>query len=306
LLIAPTHAGGKRVTEAIRDRLRREGMIGKQDHELTRWVSAELTEAERSDGRNYRPGKVDMVQFFQNAAGHKTGTRVMVGEAGAASLPLAEAAKFQAYRKETIAFAEEDIIRFTANGRTLDGNQIRNGARYKIAGFTSDAIRLENGWLVSNDFGHFKHGIETSQGSQSKTVKHAIVDESSLNFGAVNAQQKYVSISRSQYKVSSFTDDKEALRQAIQRSSLKMAAHDLFPDRPPAPAKAGARRLYQQWRDRRQKRQADLARCRADAETWAARHEPPRTPTPPSAGRERSYQEREEARQHERDYGHGR
>ena len=124
-----------------------------------------------------------MVQFYQNAPGHKSGSRVMVGDAGAASLPLDQAAKFQAYRKETVRFAEGDILRFTANGMTQDGHQIRNGSRYRIAGFTADGIRLENGWLVAKDFGHFKHGIETSHGSQSKTVKHAIVDESSTNFG---------------------------------------------------------------------------------------------------------------------------
>ena len=44
------------MTDAIRERLRDEGMIGKEDHEFTRWVSAELTEAEKGDSRNYRPG----------------------------------------------------------------------------------------------------------------------------------------------------------------------------------------------------------------------------------------------------------
>ena len=152
--------------------LRQEGMIGKKDHEFTRWVSADLTEAEKGDARNYRPGRVDMVQFFQprqgasaRLAGH--GRRGGAVPAAASTKP----AEFQAYRKETVQFAEGDILRFTANGMTLDGHQIRNGSAYKIAGFTAKGIRLENGWLVSNDFGHFKHGIETSHGSQSKTVK---------------------------------------------------------------------------------------------------------------------------------------
>src|SRR5207249_4795377 len=113
------------------------------------------------------------IQFHQNAAGHKSGTRLLAGEA--ASLPLGQAAKFQAYRKETVAFAAGDILRFTANGMSVDGHQIRNGSAYKVAGFTAKGIRLENGWLVAKDFGHFKHGIETSPGSQSKTVSLAIV-----------------------------------------------------------------------------------------------------------------------------------
>ena len=39
--------------------------------------------------------------------------------------------------------------------------------------------------------------------------------------------------SRARLKTLTFTDDKEGLREAIQRSSLKLAAHDLFQ----APAK---------------------------------------------------------------------
>lgn len=272
LLISPTHAEGKRVAQAIRGLLREEGMIGQEEHELTRWVSADLTEAERGDARNYRPGRVDMIQFHQNAAGHKAGSRLLVG---GASLPVGEAAKFQAYRKESVKFAAGDVLRFTANGTTLDGHRIRNGSAYKIAGFTATGIRLENGWLVGKDFGHFKHGIETSHGSQSKTVKHAIVGESSQSFGAANMEQKYVSASRARIKVSSYTDDKEGLRRAIQRSSLKLAAHDLFPPAPEAPAKAGepVRTTYQQWLKWRRRRQAHLDRCREDAEALTRQHQ---------------------------------
>jgi conjugative relaxase-like TrwC/TraI family protein len=269
LLISPTHAEGQRVTDAIRGLLREKGMLGKEEHELTRWVGADLTEAERGDSRNYRPGRVDMIQFHQNAAGHQSGSRLLVG-GNRALLPVGEAAKFQAYRKETVRLAEGDILRFTANGTTLDGHRIRNGSAYKIAGFTAKGIKLENGWLVGKDFGHWKFGIETSHGSQSKTVRHAIIGESSQSFAAANMEQKYVTASRARIKVSSYTDDKEGLRKAIQRSSLKLAAHDLFP---PAPPPVPVQNAYeQQWRFWRRRRQAQLARCREDAEALTHQH----------------------------------
>ncbi len=278
LLISPTHAEGEQVTRAIRRGLREAGLLGKEEHEFTRWVSADLTEAERGEGRNYRPGRVDMVQFHQNASGHKNGTRVAIGEAGAAALPLDQADKFQSYRRETVKFAEGDILRFTANGKTADGHQIRNGSAYRIKGFTACGIRLENGWVVPRDFGHFKHGIETSYGTQSKTVKHAIVGQSSDSFGASNMEQAYVTSSRSKYRMTIYTDDKEALRQAIQRSSLKMAAHDLI--KPPAPQQAAWRRHLAHRR-----RLSVLERNRADAARLVARRaasrESPR-PEPPS------------------------
>jgi conjugative relaxase-like TrwC/TraI family protein len=281
LLLSPTHAEGKLLTEAVRERMKQEKLIGKTDHEFTRWVSADLTEAQRTDERHYRPGRVDMVQFFQRATGHAIGSRVMIGADGAASLPLGEAERFQAYRKETIQFAKGDILRFTANGMTLDGHQIRNGQAYRIAGFTAKGIRLENGWLVGKDFGHWKPGIETSFGSQSKTVKLAIVGQSSQSLPASNMEQAYVSASRSTIRVSTYTDDKEELRQAIQRSSLKLAAHDLVRAAATGAGKAEAREGYQQWRGRRRKRQAYLDRCRRDESAWAARQKPAPQPEPP-------------------------
>jgi conjugative relaxase-like TrwC/TraI family protein len=281
LLLSPTHAEGRRVVGAIRDGLRAEGLIGKKEEELTQWVAAGLTEAERGDGRNYRPGKVDMVQFFQHATGHRSGSRVAIGEAGPPALPFDEADRFQAYRRETVRFARGDIIRFTANGTTLDGHSIHNGTTHRIAGFTTRGIRLENGWLVSKDFGHWKQAIETSFGSQSKTVRLAIVGQSSQSFAASDMAQAYVSASRAKVKVSTYTDDKAALRQAIQRSSLKLAAHDLVEPRVGAMADTPVPVGYQQWRQRRRRRQAYLERCRADAESWAARQRPAPQPEPP-------------------------
>ena len=284
LLVSPTHAEGQRVTDAIRHELREAGLIGTKDHGLTRWVSADLTEAERGDARNYRPGTVDMVQFFQNVKGHASGSRVEVTEKNRAALPLGEAAKFQAYRKEAVHFTEGDVIRFTANGTALDGHRIRNGSAYKIAGFTAKGIRLDNGWVVSQGFGHFKHGIETSYGSQSKTVKLAIVGQSSQSFGASSMEQAYVTASRARLKTLTFTDDKAGLRAAIQRSSLKLAAHDLFPAPATPPVQATWRKRLARW-----SHGALLARNRDDA---AARRRqpttPPRLPPSPQADRLRT------------------
>jgi conjugative relaxase-like TrwC/TraI family protein len=283
LLISPTHAEGRQVTAAVRALMRQEGMLGREDHEFTQWVNANLTEAEKGDARNYRPGTVDMVQFFQNAPGHKAGSRVELGAAGVSSLPIAQGEKFQAYRKETVKFAEGDILRFTAGGMTLDGHQIRNGSAYKIAGFTPAAIKLDNGWLVANDFGHFKHGIETSPGSQSKTVTHAIVGQSSQSFGASSQEQEYVTASRARVRVTIYTDNKADLRAAIQRSSLKKAAHDLI--KPASPSPSG----WEQWRAQRRRRQAALARTREGEGIFRPGPDSPRTP-PSHTDRVRQYE----------------
>jgi conjugative relaxase-like TrwC/TraI family protein len=292
LVSSPTHAEGERATQAIRSLLKQtkikgKALLGKKDHEFTRWVSADLSDAEKGDARNYRPGRVDMVRFFQHARGHPAGSRVLLGEGGPASLPLDEGSKFQAYRQESVKFAVGDILRFTANGSTLDGHRIRNGSAYKIAGFTARGIRLSNGWLVARDFGHWRHGIETSHSSQGRTVKLSLSAVSSYSFAAANAQQGYVDASRARVKALTFTDDKEGLRAAIQRDSLKLAAHDLLD------AQAAVYDL-QRYRERHRRRHNHLVRLRADA---AARS--PQAPEPPGP-------HLDQLTQRERGFGHGR
>jgi conjugative relaxase-like TrwC/TraI family protein len=272
LVVSPTHAEGEAITAAIRGTLRREGRLGNEEREFTRLVAANLTEAERGDATHYRPGEIDVLQFHQNARGHKAGERIAVEGADAAGLPLDQAAKFQAYRAASITLSEGDVIRFTAGGKTADGkHRLNNGAAYRVAGFTAEGdIRLSNGWVVAGDFGHFRHGyVETSFGSQGKTVQRVIIGQSSQSFPASNMEQIYVSASRAREMLRLYTDDKEELREAIARSSAKLAATDLVTGKPaqPRPGKRAP------WRDHlaRSQHMAVLSRARAAAEADRAR-----------------------------------
>ena len=76
LVVSPTHAEGDRVTEAIRDTLKAEGRLGADERSFLSLRPLNLTEAERGDLAEYRPGAV--VQFHQNAKGFKRGERVTV------------------------------------------------------------------------------------------------------------------------------------------------------------------------------------------------------------------------------------
>lgn len=237
LVVSPTHAEGGRITDSIRGLLRREDRLGGDERVFTRLVAANLTEAERGDLTHYRPGEIDVLQFHQNARGYKSGDRIDVGATDPSVLPVGQAAKFQAYRAETLALAPGDVIRFTAGGKTADGkHRLNNGAGYKVGGFTSQGdIRLDNGWVVAKEFGHFRHGyVETSFGSQGKTVQRVIIGQSSQSFPASNMEQIYVSASRAREMLRLYTDDKEELRDAISRSSAKLAAADLVQAKPRA------------------------------------------------------------------------
>jgi conjugative relaxase-like TrwC/TraI family protein len=225
LVVSPTHAEARNITAAIRSTLRDAGKLGAEDHVFTRLVQADSTEAERTQATTYREG--DVIQFHQNAKGFTKGERLTVTDP--AMVPLEQAARFSIYRPEAIALTEGDRIRFTGNVQTIDGEHtLKNGMVRTIAGFKAKGIELDNGWVIPNDAGHFRHGfVETSFGAQGRTVQRVILGMPVAAMGAMNMQQLYVSASRAKESIRLYTDDKAEIREAVQRSSLKLAALDL-------------------------------------------------------------------------------
>jgi hypothetical protein len=225
LVVSPTHAEGDRITAVIRKELAAQGQLG-ESREFTAFVPLHLTEAERGEGGSYLPG--DMLQFHQNAKGYKAGQRVRVG---ATPLPLKEAARFQAYRTATLQLAAGDRLRITANGKTADGkHRLNNGALFTVKGFTPDGkIVVDNGWVIGKDFGHIAHGyVVTSHASQGKTVDKVLIGQSEQSLPASNLQQLYVSVSRGKEQALIFTDDKQALREAVRRDKERLTASEVF------------------------------------------------------------------------------
>ena len=227
LVVSPTHKEAAAITAAIRSGLREAGTISGEERRFLRLVAADASVAERGLAQTYRPG--DVLQFHQNAkGGYKSGQKLLVGDVD--GVPLSEASKFQLYRPESIGLAVGDRIRFTASVRTLDGgHKFTNGDTATVAGFDREGnIRLAGGKVVGKDAGHFRHAfVETSFGSQGQTVKRVILGMSSHSTGAMNAEQLYVSATRGKKSVTVYTDDKESVREAVQRSSQKLLASDL-------------------------------------------------------------------------------
>jgi conjugative relaxase-like TrwC/TraI family protein len=262
ICISPTHREAARITQEIRAQLRDAGKLGKDESEFSRLVAVNASEAERGLATTYRPG--DVIQYTQNAKGRSKGDRIIVSDP--AAVPLKDAGKFQLYRPEKIALAVGDAIRFTTGVKTLDGkHKLTNGIVRTVAGFTAKGIMLDNGWVVSNYVGHLRHGfVETSFGSQGKTVQRAIVAISSDSLPATNQEQMYVSSSRAKERMTLYTDDKEAVKHAARKGSQKLAALDLVPNqaKPPLPE-----------RQRRKRRLAIVERMRAAFKAYEQDHQ---------------------------------
>lgn len=270
LVVSPTHAEAAKITEAIRGELKRAGKIGAAEQEFTRLVPVDATEAERGQAVTYRTG--DVLVFHQNAKGFTKGDRLTVADP--AAVPLQHAAKFSLYRAETLPLAQGDLVRFTGTVKTLDGkHSLRNGMTKEIAEITpAGNLRLDNGWVVGKDAGHIRHGyVETSFGAQGSTVKRAIVAMSAASLPATSMEQMYVSASRAKERLTLYTDDKEAIRSAIQKSSRKLAALDL--------PKQGERRDRLKEHRQRRKRLAFHQRLRAGSSDGNRPLLPSRPPT---------------------------
>jgi len=153
-------------------------------------------------------------------------------------LNLAEAQKFQVYQQRTLDLATGDKIRITQNGWSEEGHRLTNGAIYDVAGFTKDkegevtGLRLSNGWAIGKEFGNLDHGyVVTSYASQGKTVDHVLIAEGAESFPAASLEQFYVSVSRGKRSVTIYTDDKEALREAVEASSQRLSATELMEEK---------------------------------------------------------------------------
>jgi len=250
LVVSPTHAEGEKVTQAIRDELKAAGRLSGQERTFLSLRSLNLTEAQRSDAREYQLGAV--VQFHQNAKGFKSSERVTVlgvkdgrvsirlGDGGTGLLPLQEAKKFQVYAPGEVALAAGDKIRTTMKGFAKDPRKgltekdaskvVNNGRTYEVAGFTREGdIKLGNGYILPKNYGGLPHGyVVTSHSSQGKTSDVALIAVGSESLVAANREQFYVSTSRGREAVRIYTDDKEGMRAAIQASGARLSATEMM------------------------------------------------------------------------------
>lgn len=246
LVVSPTHAESARIVAEIRIQLKAAGQLGKEDREFTRLVAADASEAERGEASTFRTGQV--IQFHQQAGRFKKGDRLTVSDP--ALVPTEFAGKFALYRPESIKLAVGESIRFTAPVKAIQRDKVyKNGDTRTIAAFTPGGnLRLDDGCVIAAGAGHLRHAyVETSFGSQGRTVQRVILGMSSQSLGATNTEQMYVSSTRARQRLTLYTDDKEAVREAIQESSKKLVALDLR-EAPPKPkpvdkaAKHGERR----------------------------------------------------------------
>lgn len=243
LVIAPTHAEGRAVTESIRSELRNQGTLAEKTRSFDRLHSLNLSEAEKGNRSTYATGMV--VQFHQNArGGFIKGSRYRVyrtskGELQLKSspsskpkpLPLEFADRFEVYDPAKLELAKGDQVRFTLGGTGADGKRrISNGRLDQVKGFDrAGNLLLKSGLTVAKDYGHLDYGyVLTSHSSQGKDRQVAIAAMGSDSLPAINLRQFYVTASRGSEDVKIYVDDKARVRRAIERDGRQLSATELL------------------------------------------------------------------------------
>jgi ATP-dependent exoDNAse (exonuclease V) alpha subunit len=236
LVVSPTHAEADRITDAIRTGLKAQGKLG-EERIVKGWVSAHLTDAQKADATEYEPG--DLLQFHQNAPGHKKGSRLIMSEGAEAPTELAN--RFEVYRPTQFTLAVGDRVRITAGGKTRDGERLSNGSLLTVQGFTKRGdLVVDHGWVIGQDFGHLTRGyVVTSHASQGVTVDKVFVGVSSQSFPATYQRTAYVAVTRGKEQAQIFTDDRKELLKAVSRPDNPMSATELAQAAPQKPTLRG-------------------------------------------------------------------
>lgn len=247
LVVAPTHKEGDLVTGHIRTELKKASVLKGEEQTFTVHQNLSPTEAEKKDPAFYRAGQ--SVQFHQNAKGFARGSifdvvgkdekgSILVRDSkkpegsAALTLPLQEGKKFSVFEKAQISLAAGDKIRITQNGFSSDQKRLNNGNIVTVKGFDSRgdivASTGQSEVTLGKDHRNFAYGYcTTSHSSQGKTVDRVLIAQGSMSFGATSREQFYVSVSRGKTGVSIYTDNKQELKEAVQRSGERRTAQEV-------------------------------------------------------------------------------
>ncbi len=245
LAVCPTHAQGHEVTKAIRQKLREHKLLGRTETPVLSLVNLSMTEAEKSDLRNYQPGYV--LHINKSRMGIRRGSRWTVsavmdqgllvtdGSGNQVALPVDKGEAFEVYRKTEIPLAKGDMIRVSRNGEDVTRKRLNNGQLLKVTGFNkkgqiiTSSLAGKAQYRLDPQFGYlaYAHCI-TSHASQGQTVDEVFVAQPASTFPATDLKQFYVSVSRGREKIHIFTDDRSGLLAHVSEAGNRQSALELM------------------------------------------------------------------------------
>lgn len=232
LVVCATHQEIERVTDALRQRRKKQGELG-QGAALTRHVSLNWTAAQKADLENYRPGELLVFhRAVKSIAKYETvevarvsvdGLVVRSADGKEHTVSANQTANFDVVEARPIEVSPGDRLLLTANRR--EGKlRITNGELVTVSRVDASArIELEDGRTLPGNYRSLAHGYAvTAHRSQGKTVDSVI-----LSADGMQRELFYVAASRGRQTVSVVTSDKDRLEDSVGRSMARTSATEL-------------------------------------------------------------------------------
>ncbi len=236
LAVSFTWDENHRFTEAIRDRLKENGVLPKQGIPATVHESLRLTNQQKRNPKHYVDGQV--VAFTPGSGQNGTcmvlrveNDRVVVVDTtgNESNLNLKRPESFDVCKMRLIEIAENDKVLIRANDKRQG---LVNGQVLTVSKVEPDGgLQTKEGIVVPREFRQWCHGyVVTSHKAQGRTTDHVVVAAETLT-----AKGAYVACSRGRQSCVIHTPDKIRLMERLPEGDRK-AALDVKPNMviPPA------------------------------------------------------------------------
>lgn len=245
IVVDPSNASREILTREIREQLKQQGKIGREEITVKKWRSDSLTQAEKRYADSYKDKQVriDRPSALMRERGIKSGDilhvqainaetqTVRINNVDYSTSELQQTADVG--KLEVKNYAQNDAV--VLNLKTDDAAKIGviKGETATVTAFKYDVITLktENGKelkITKDQAKDLDHAyVQTSHKAQGQTQKRAIVNLSSKSSYLSNQQTLYVAASRATHDVRIYTDNREALVDQIQaRHGQKTRANE--------------------------------------------------------------------------------
>jgi conjugative relaxase-like TrwC/TraI family protein len=224
ILACPIHAEAREVAAVVRQRLKEEGLIEQENHEVRRIQRLKLEGLELKDPIHYQEGRV--VRFRSKVqGGFKSGEKWQVTQqhdGGSATLQRNGVSRtfkpkgkgqWDLYESSVMELSVGDQIRTTETAGGFDNNEI-----LKVSAIEADKITVSDGRTMPRDFLSIDQGhCITSYATECSTVRRIVPLASIDTFAQMDRKTFYVLVGRATHEFFCFTDCKEALREATLR-----------------------------------------------------------------------------------------
>ena len=246
VVIDPARDGRNELNDMIRDKLKDQGELSREEAGITAREKKDMTKTEAKSVRSYEQG--DKLEFGRDykQAGIQKGETYTVRSAdeqtGKAEIEDSQGnvtafrpdrtdpTKVQAYREQEIGLSQGDKVTFSENDRSMG---VQNGTRGEVTEIGQDQITVQTSsgqevTLDKNEAYGVRHGYaETAHAAQGRTADRAMVHAESQRQNLVNQRSMYVGISRAKEEARIYTDNAEKLKDALkERTGEKSSALD--------------------------------------------------------------------------------